>query len=153
MKKIKWFLFIILIISILVTVILFINFTSDKNNNGNIDNNIENKEEFSVLDNLYNKEWYIISLTVTDNNVELFRNDSYDNQYIVIDKETIKYCNVNDIDCKIDDYVYQNNKISISTKNTIGAGDYEVKYIKGNLALSTKESGKTVTYYFEEGKG
>jgi len=151
MKNVKWILLTILLISIIITVILFVNFVKEKNNNLNDDyiNNITD----DILKNIYDKKWHIISLTIADGNDEYFRNDSYDDKYIVISKENIEYCDNNEKKCKIDNYTYQNNVISITTSNSLGEGNYEIELAEDKLKLSRKENGKTISYYFEEAKG
>jgi len=151
MKNFKWILLIILSVSILITIMLFINFMSKKQNDNisSDNNNIVN----NVLNDIYDKKWHIMNLTVTYENEELFRNDSYNNEYIIIDKETLKYCNLTNKECSKDEYIYNNNKISISTDNTLGTGDYEVIYLDDTLKLSTKINDRIVSYSFVEAKG
>jgi len=146
MKKTKWILLIILLISILITAIIFINFFKTKSNNSN--NNVNNN-----LNNIYNKNWYITSLIVIDGNKETFRNDSYNNKYIIISESTIEFCDLSSKKCFSDEYVYHDNKILISTYNSLGPGDYEIELVNDTLKLSRKEDNDIVSYYFEEAKG
>lgn len=142
MKNIKWILLIILIISIVITGIIFVNFIKTNNN--------VNK---NILNSLYNKYLYFTSLTVADGDEQYFRNDSYEGKYIVITKDKIEYCDIKEVHCKVDNYTYQNNMISITTSNTLGEGNYEIELTDDELKLSRTENGKTISYYFVEAKG
>jgi len=149
-KNIKLILLVILIVSMLITVILFVNFAKKNNvsNNGYVENNKDD-----ILKDFYNVNLYFANMTISGGNEELFRTDYRDGKYLVISKQSVEYCYDKEKECKIDNYVYQNNMISISTKNTIGAGDYTIELIDDKLKLSRKENGKTISYYFEEAKG
>lgn len=142
MKNIKWILLVILIISIVITGIIFVNFIKTNNN--------LNK---NILNSLYNKYLYFTSLTVADDDEQYFRNDSYEGKYIVITKDKIEYCDIKEEHCKVDNYIYQNNMISITTSNTLGEGNYEIELTGDELKLSRTENGKTISYYFVEAKG
>ena len=150
-KYIKWILLSILIISILITVILFINFAKENNNNLGT-NHAENNEK-DILENFYNKNLYFLNMTIYENNEEIFRSNYNDGKYIVINNQTIKYCYSSNSECKVDNYTYDNNKISIKTYNTLGPGDYKVEVLDEMLKLSRKEKDKTISYCFEEAKG
>ena len=52
-----------------------------------------------------------------------------------------------------DEYIYHENKILISTYNSLGPGDYEIELTNNQLKLSRKEENEIVSYYFEEAKG
>ena len=151
MKRIKWILLIILIISIIVTTILFINFVRDKKTSSN---NIQKENTNTIdLNSINNKSWYIKLLTIDKDGEILFRNDSYENIYIVITEENLKYCYSAEEECKIDNYIFNNNRIYIIANDTIGSGEYKIEFENQHLKFSRKEKDKTITYYFEEAKG
>ena len=153
-KKIKWIFFILLVVSLIITVVMFMKFTKKNEENHNKDNNYNSNvnddasENNDILNEIMNKEWYINLLTISENGEEYFRNDSYDSKYIILDEKIIKYCNSEGKECKTDNYIYSNNILTIQTDNTLGRGDYSIKYSEHELELSRKEENRIITYYF-----
>lgn len=140
MKKFKWVLLGVLIVSLVFTFTMFINFINKNNND-------------VVFKEIYNKDWYIMSLVVTDTEEVIFRNDSYSGKYIVLSENTIKLCDIYEDSCKVDNYIYENNIIYLSSQNTLGTGNYEIEFSDSTLILSTKEGGITTSYHLVEAKG
>lgn len=153
-KKIKWIFFILLIVSLIITAVLFIKFSKEYKENFNKDNNYNNNinddinESNVILNEIMNKEWYINLLTISENGEEYFRYNSYDSKYIILDEKTIKYCNGEGNECKEDNYIYINDMLSIKTDNTLGSGDYSIKCFENELELLRKEGNRIITYYF-----
>lgn len=151
-KYIKWFLLSILIIAILITIILFRNFV-DENNNNNLNNDNVIDNEKSILDSFYDKRLYFINMVISDSSGEILRIDYNDGKYIIINNQTIEYCYSSEEECKVDNYVYGNDNISISTYNTLGPGNYKIEVLDEMLKLSRNEKDKIISYYFEDSKG
>lgn len=150
-KYIKWILLSILITSIVITIILFINFIKEKNNSSNNQNIVNNEK--TILEKFYNRNLYFLDMTISEKNQEIFRTGYTDGRYIIINSKTIEYCYSPDEDCKIDNYTYNNDTINISTSNSLGPGDYKIDVIDEKLKLSRQIKGKTISYYFEAAKG
>jgi len=147
-KNLKWIFLAILIIFIVITVVLFINYIRSDNNNNNNDNNNDN-----ILSEIYDKNWYLLETTISNDIDILYKSKSNGNIYIVIKNLVIEYCDSENNECREEKYTYNNEMISIEGNDTLGKGDYLVDIAEDNLKLSRKVNGRTITYYFETAKG
>lgn len=144
-KNLKWIFLAILIIFIVITVVLFINFIRSNNSSDN--------DKDNILNEIYDKNWFLLETTISNDLDILYKNESNGNIYVVIKKLVIEYCDSENNECREETYTYNNEMISIEGNDTLGKGDYVVDITEDNLKLSRKVNGRTITYYFEASKG
>lgn len=148
MKKVKWILLSLLVISIIITVILFINFISDKGH--------QQLTPINKIKELYNIHLYRKSYNIYENDELILDFQVIENGgYIVFDEKQVTYCDSENI-CNSSKYTYdsENDTIYVETYNKLlNRGTYNIN-IKEDVVKLTVEQGKRKTvYYFDMPKG
>lgn len=141
-KYFKWILLIILIISLIITSILFINFSKNKNENNN------NSTEISEI---LNKRWRRVGAALYENGKLVSENNElYDLRYMFFTKDYVAYCNPPSEDCDEYTYTYSDGLITINSEDYfVTKGTYNISFKETGITLSQTSGNIKVIYYFE----
>ena len=145
-KNIKWILLAILIIMIIITGILFINFAT-------------NKEDSNNISKIYNIEWFRKEAKLYINNELYYEGKNLiDQRYLKFEKDKVHYCNYDDNNkCETYNYTYNEEEETIffdSGENFVKKGTYKVVFYKDGFELTLKDKDDSIIIYtFRQAKG
>lgn len=137
-KNLKWILLVVLIISLIITGILFINFNKDRNSNA-----IDDTEFSKIL----NKRWRRVGVSLYENGELISENfELSDLRYMFFTQDYVAYCNPPSEDCDEYTYIYEDGVITINSEDYfITKGTYDIVFEEESITLSqTLESVKII---------
>lgn len=141
-KYIKWVFLVISIISLIITIILFVNFLEQNNN-----------KKPSIKDNLgimYDKYLIRKGIKIYENGELLGEDFDFKiNHYIRFSNDYVEYCNDGIIDCDKYNYVYDNGNVNIFSEIFYKLdGIYEITIENNILILTqTRDNSKIINYF------
>lgn len=148
-KYIKWISLILLIISIIITIVLFVDFTKNKEKGHN--------DIINSLSEAYNKTWFRTEYSVYNKDKLVMENVSLQSKnYLIFEKEYIKYCDSQTEVCTNYNYQYQQETqtLTLNLENHfIEAGTYEMTIDDEHIYLTNKQNDITIIYLLECAKG
>ena len=148
-KYVKWFLLSLLIISLVITIFMYLDYEKEK------------KEEIKPqivedeLKILYNKEWFKSGVAFYEDDKLISENlDMINVNYIVLTDAKIDFCNSITMECTTYDYQYSNGKITINSQEEfILGGTYDINYSEEKMELIYTEGQSRYIHYFDTPKG
>ena len=142
-KYIKWILLVILIISLIITSILFINFASNREDTL--------KNETSELDKFYGKKLRRIGVALYKNDELISENlELTDLRFMVFNKNNVTYCDMNGEKCDKYDYLYEKDVITINSEDYfITNGTYEIEFTDNRILLTQMVDDMKMVHYLE----
>lgn len=148
-KYVKWFLLSLLIISLAITIFMYLDYEKEK------------KEEIKPqivedeLKILYDKEWFKYGIAVYDNDKLISENlDLISSSYMIMKKDMVDFCDINTNECITYNYQYSDGKITINSElDFILGGTYDIEYTEDLIELIYIEGTGKIIYYFNTPEG